>query len=415
MNTITITTKVRIYPTPEQEESLKKTQKGYVDGCNLVSQWVKDNQELSQKKINSALYSTIRENTGLGAQMSQSVIKTVISTYKTIHSDNKKWSICPRYKKHRVELVRGRDYSLIKDGRLSIGTIDGRIKIPYTENPSLPLHDYTLGTATLVHKHGKWIMHIPITINVAEVSDSDIENIMGIDVGLRFLATSYDSSGKTKFYSGKEVKRKRAHYSQLRSQLQKKNTRSSRRRLKSIGNRENRWMTDVNHQVSKALIESVDSPTLFVLEDLTGIRSATETVCKKNRYYQVSWAFYQLRSMVEYKAQKNSHKCIAVDPRNTSRACPKCGFTSKKNRNNKKHLFTCQACNYSSNDDRVGAMNIHSKGIKYRMDTTAEHAQQLQGASQPPLDVPPSQGGRDKHTYPVNTTGQGQTPTSTVR
>lgn len=416
MSTITITTKVRIYPTPEQEESLKKTQKRYVDGCNLVSQWVKDNQELSQKKINSALYSTIRENTGLGAQMSQSVIKTVISTYKTIHSSNKKWSICPRYKKHRVELVRGRDYSLIKDGRLSIGTIDGRIKIPYTENPSLPLHDCTLGTATLVHKHGKWIMHIPITINVAEVSDSDIENIMGIDVGLRFLATSYDSSGKTKFYSGKEVKRKRAHYSQLRSQLQKKNTRTSRRRLKSIGNRENRWMTDVNHQVSKALIESVgNTPTLFVLEDLTGIRSAIETVCKKNRYYQVSWAFYQLRSMIEYKSQKNGHKCIAVDPRNTSRACPKCGFTSKKNRNNKKHLFTCQACNYSSNDDRVGAMNIHSKGIKYRMDTTAEHAQQLQGASQPPLDVPPSQGGRDKHTYPVNTTGQGQTPTSTAR
>lgn len=411
MSTITITTKVRIYPTPEQEESLKNTQKSYVNGCNLVSQWVKDNKELSQKKINSALYSTIRETTGLGAQMSQSVIKTVIGTYKTIHSSNKKWSICPQYKKHRVDLVRGRDYSLTKSGKLSIGTIDGRIKVPYTDNPSLPLHNYTLGTARLIYKHGKWIMYIPVTINVDELSDSDIENILGIDVGLRFLATSYDSFGKTKFYSGKEVKRKRAHYKQTRSDLQKKNTRSSRKRLKAIGNRENRWMTDVNHQLSKALVESVgDTPTLFVLEDLTGIRSVTETVSKKNRYYQVSWAFYQLRSMIEYKAKKNGHTYIAVDPRNTSRSCPKCGFTSKKNRNNKRHLFTCQSCGYSSNDDRVGAMNIHSKGIKYRMDTTAQYTEQLQGASQPSLDVPSLQGGRGNN--PAYTTGQGQTPTS---
>ena len=411
MSTITITTKVRIYPTPEQEVSLKKTQHGYVDGCNLVSQWVKDHHELSQKKINSALYSTIRETTGLGAQMSQSVIKTVIGTYKTIHRNNKKWSVYPKYKKHRVDLVRGRDYSLSKDGRLSIGTIDGRIKVSYTDDPSLPLHDHALGTASLVHKHGKWIMHIPVTINIDEPSDSDIGNVMGIDVGLRFLATSYDSSEKTRFYPGGEVKRRRAHYKQLRSELQKKNTRSSRKRLKTIGNRENRWMTDVNHRVSKALVKSAgDIPTLFALEDLTGIRSATETVCKKNRYHQVSWAFYQLRSMIEYKAKKNGHASIAVDPRNTSRACPKCGFTSKKNRNSNKHLFTCRSCGYSSNDDRVGAMNIHSKGIKYRMDTTVQHAVQSQGASQPPLDVPPSQGGRDS--YPVCTTGQGQTPTS---
>lgn len=371
MNKITITTKVRIYPTPKQAELLKKTQQGYVDGCNMVSSWVKNNKELTQKKINSALYSTIRESTGLGAQMSQSVIKTVIGTYKTIHSNNKKWSILPEYKKHRVDLVRRRDYSLIKDKKMSIGTIEGRIKTPYTDNPSLPLDKHVLGTATLVFKHGKWIMHIPITIDLDEVKDDDIKNIMGIDVGLRFLSTSYDSLGKTTFYSGKEVKRKRAHYSQLRSSLQKKRTRSSRKRLKAIGNRENRWMTDLNHQVSKALVESVgDTPTLFVLEDLTGIRSATEMVCRKNRYYQVSWAFYQLRNMIEYKAAMNGHKTVAVDPRNTSRACPKCGYTHKRNRNNKKHLFCCQSCGYSSNDDRVGAMNIHHKGIQYRMDTT---------------------------------------------
>lgn len=383
MNTLTITTKVRIYPTPEQEQILKQSQQAYVNGCNLVSPWIKENKELTQKKINKALYSTIRETTGLGAQMAQSVIKTVISTYKTIHSNQKKWSIQPEYKKHRMDLVRGKDYSLAKNKHLSISTINGRIKVPYTDDPSLPLDKYTLGTATLVHKHGKWVLHVPVTITIDEYTIDSIENVMGIDLGLRFLATSYDSSGDTRFYTGKNVKNKRAHYKKLRSELQRKGTRSSRKRLKTIGNRENRWMTDVNHQVSKALVESVSKPTLFALEDLTGVRSATETVCKDNRYYQVSWAFYQLRMMIEYKATRLGHSTIAVDPKNTSRSCPKCGYTDKNNRNNKKHLFVCKSCNYKSNDDRVGAMNIHSKGIKYRMDKTAQYTEQSQGVSQP--------------------------------
>ena len=123
-----------------------------------------------------------------------------------------------------------------------------------------------------MHKHGKWMLHIPVTITIDEYTIDSIENVVGIDMGLRFLATSYDSSGKTKFYTGKHVKGKRVHYKQLRSELQRKSTRSSRKRLKSIGNRENRWMTDVNHQVSKALVESVgNTPTLFALEDLTGV------------------------------------------------------------------------------------------------------------------------------------------------
>jgi len=46
----------------------------------------------------------------------------------------------------------------------------------------------------------------------------------------------------------------------------------------SHGQRENRWMQDVNHQVSKALVAQNTKHTLFVLEDFSGVRNATETV-----------------------------------------------------------------------------------------------------------------------------------------
>ena len=73
-----------------------------------------------------------------------------------------------------------------------------------------------------------------------------------------------------------------------------------RRRLKKIGSRENRWMNDVNHCVSKALVTNNPSKTLFVLEDLTGIRGATEKVKRKDRYVSVSWSYYDLEQKLKY-------------------------------------------------------------------------------------------------------------------
>lgn len=74
---------------------------------------------------------------------------------------------------------------------------------------------------------------------------------------------------------------------------------------KNIGQRENRWMQDVNHQVSKARVESNPKHTLFVLEDLSGVRNATERVRTKDRYGSVSWSFYDLEQKLIYKAKQN--------------------------------------------------------------------------------------------------------------
>jgi putative transposase len=129
-------------------------------------------------------------------------------------------------------------------------------------------------------------------------------------------------------------------------------------------------MTDVNHQLSKALVKEAGKHSLLVLEDLTGIRSATERVRVRSRYVTVSWAFHQLRQMVEYKAKLNQSAVYAVDPKYTSQMCPKCGHTEQSNRNKQLHLFQCKNCNYRSNDDRVGAMNLRAKGIQYLSEVT---------------------------------------------
>lgn len=124
-------------------------------------------------------------------------------------------------------------------------------------------------------------------------------------------------------------------------------------------------MTDINHCLSKTLADHFGPNTLFVLEDLADVRSATEKVAKDQRYEQVSWAFSQLEQFLAYKAHLAGSEVIHVSAKYTSQRCPKCGRIRKANRDHHKHLYTCDRCGYASNDDRIEAMNIWQLGMEY--------------------------------------------------
>ena len=370
----TLTAKLKILPDLSDAQLLIDTMHAYSAACDLVSDYVYKFHDLSISSLNRELYHLIRQRFGLRSQMAQSVLRTVVARYKTILTNQNQW-IKPKFRRPQLDLVWNRDYSLNRDRTLfSVNTLQGRIKVPFhVEGVDI---DGRFGTAKLVCRHGRFFLHVPVTKEIDELSLSEATNVVGIDRGIRFLAVSYDSQGKSAFFSGAVVKQKRAHYKALRKELQQVRTPSSRRKLKAIGQRENRWMRDVNHCISKALVRNNPEGTLFVLEDLTGIRAATERVRVRNRYVSVSWAYYDLQQKLVYKALKNHQSVITVDPAYTSQTCPKCGHVSRANRDKKKHIFCCGHCGYTSNDDRIGAMNLHRMGMEYLV--------QCQG-SMPPL------------------------------
>ena len=370
MEQMTVTAKIQISVNADCKVLLDETMSVYSDACNYVSNYVFRTHDLKQFSLNKVLYSTLRERFGLKSQMAQSVFKTVIARYKTILENQKEW-IQPNFKKPQYDLVWNRDYSLTQNC-FSVNTLNGRVKLPYFTKGMSKYFDHTIykfGTAKLVNKHGKYFLHIPVTYDVEESNISDICNVVGIDRGINFVVATYDSEHRSGFVSGKSIKQKRAHYSKLRKELQMRHTPSARRRIKAIGQRENRWMQDVNHCVSKALALNNPKHTLFVLEDLSGVRNATERVRTKDRYVSVSWSFYDFEQKLIYKAKQNQSTVIKVDPRYTSQCCPVCGHIEKSNRNKKIHLFTCKNCGYKSNDDRIGAMNLYRMGINYLEDS----------------------------------------------
>jgi IS605 OrfB family transposase len=125
-------------------------------------------------------------------------------------------------------------------------------------------------------------------------------------------------------------------------------------------------MSDVNHQISKTLVQKYGKDTLFVLEDLTGVSFEESNLSKtaKQNYDLRSWSFYQLEQFLTYKAHENRSEVLKVSARYTSQRCPKCGSIHKENRDHHRHLYSCQ-CGYKSNDDRIGAMNIQLLGTMW--------------------------------------------------
>ena len=388
---LTKTIKLKLYVDSAQIAMFKQMSEQYRLACNFVSQYIFENDfVLNFNQLNKSLYHCVREQFNLKSQLTQSVFRTATARYKTAkeqlaqkpfrYKDENgeyqritrtlEWLIKPVFfRRPQCDLVRDRDYSLVDNGSmLSINTLDKRVRIRFEDKHWQKYLDGTwiLGTAKLLQLKGKWYLHIPVTKAVEEFGKEEVTHVVGIDRGLRFLAVTYDEQGKTEFVRGKQILRKRHKFLEIRRQLQSKGTKSAKRALVRLSGRENRWISDVNHCISKTLVEKYGTDTLFVVEDLTGISFAEKNLSRgvsANNDLR-SWAFYQLEQFLVYKAHEACSEVLKVSAKYTSQRCPKCGSIDKNNRYHKTHEYRCQ-CGYRSNDDRVGAMNIQLLGTMW--------------------------------------------------
>jgi hypothetical protein len=190
------------------------------------------------------------------------------------------------YKHPKLQYSYGRDYAFVRGKtEVSLLSLNGRRKIPLVITAMEKYFDgaWRFGTATLVHKKGKFYLHINVKREISETETGEIKNIVGVDTGMNFLAVAVDSKDRAKFFGGRQIKNKRAEFVRVRKSLQKRGTKRSKRRLQALGGRENRFMADVNHCVSKALVQFAGKNSLIAREDLTGINLST-VVRKRNRY-----------------------------------------------------------------------------------------------------------------------------------
>jgi putative transposase len=265
---------------------------------------------------------------------------------------------------------------------VSILTLCGRVVVPYTGfDPHIALmrQGARIGAAKLWYDKPKKQFYLLVSLEVEtqEPTPATHTNVVGVDVGIRYLAVTSTTRGEPSFHTGKKVVAKANHYARLRKRLQKKGTRSATRRLVVIAGRERRLKQDANHVVSKRIVTQ-HPHSLIGLEDLKDIRERTKRrkgkqASRKQRKANAAyakWAFAELHAMIAYKALLHESMAIKVDANYTSKACPMCGHTCDANRPNKGLLFVCQNCHYRLHADLVGARNITMRTLLVRQDWT---------------------------------------------
>jgi len=294
--------------------------------------------------------------------MACSVIRQVAGTYTSMKSNGERH--LATFKPTSIILQggeRGRDFRLIpKSQMVSISTIEGRVKVPYVlgnYQAKYLTDSWNIGAATLSKRQKGIFLNVTLSRTIAAPELKDVATIIGCDVGQRFIAVVSAPDSKAKFFSGGKIKNRKHKYRRVRKSLQVKGTRGAKRTLKRLSGREARFQTDINHCISKALVEFASQypRPAIAIEDLTNsIKSARRRKAQRGDFY--SWAFYQLRKFLEYKGEMAGIVIQSVNPRNTSGTCSKCGHLED---NQRKGLgFRCKACGFQLHSDLNASRNI---------------------------------------------------------
>jgi putative transposase len=116
-------------------------------------------------------------------------------------------------------------------------------------------------------------------------------------------------------------------------------------------------MKDQNHKISRQIVHHalVNGVGVIRMEDLTDIRNTAKSKKKDQGRSLHSWAFYQLKEFIQYKAEMIGIRFELVNPEYTSQTC-KCDHRAKTNRNGLG--FKCKECGYTCHADLNGAINI---------------------------------------------------------
>lgn len=205
------------------------------------------------------------------------------------------------------------------------------------------------GSMRITQKNAKWIAQIAVEDEVPLPVNG---GVMGVDLGLKVPAVAVTGEGKTHFFGNgrrnKFVRRKFASCRKAMGIAKKPDA------IKKNGNKEQRWMRDQDHKVSRELVNFAQQQGIGTirLEKLSGIRWTART-SRKNERNLHSWSFYRLAEYIEYKAALVGICIEYVDPRYTSQNCPMCGVRNHA----KDRTYTCK-CGFRAHRDRVGAMNI---------------------------------------------------------
>jgi putative transposase len=339
------TYQVRLYPTPEQGHLLMAHCQEYISTVNVLASAldtdVIPHEGFSTKDFVAALPSCVKNQ---ALRDARSVFKRSLELDKLpvllkpiCQWNNQNWQI--------------------EVGKLTLPVcLEGRVQQIEIACADLPLEGLP-GLLRIKKKRGKWIADVTTTQEKPALRSE--EGVMGIDLGIKVPAVVHIPGKGTRFFgNGRYQRHMRRRFYARRKTLQKA---GKTRALKKSKGKERRWMKDMNHKLSRQIVNHAQEQGVgtMKIESLHGIRKGTTRTsrgasARKNNRMKNSWSFYQLTLFISYKAARMGIKVEQVDPAYTSQECPACLTRNTA----QDRTYVCADCGWMGHRDAVGAVNI---------------------------------------------------------
>jgi IS605 OrfB family transposase len=356
-----------------QRDAIIETAHHFVNALNYTSRYAMERRTFTKGGLQKRIYGELRGRFSLRSQMAINCIREVDARYKGKFNVNRTKDRPVWFQQRHYALNYPRDYRLVNRNTISINTIHGRVKARYAcgdhHRASLDSGGWTIASSIISIRRDEVVfINIVVEKELPETTLQRRDGVVGVDLGMNFVATTTDSTSKTRFFGGGKVKYRRWLYGTHRREAQSKGTRSAKRFLNRQRGRERRFVTAQNHAIAKEIVthafQTFGAP-IIAMEDLTGVHRQPY-VGKVHRTRLATWSFFQLQRFIEYKALERGIPVVYVDPQHTSQRCPRCGHVARANRHKRLHVFQCQSCGYTSNDDRVASINVRDRGVVFR-------------------------------------------------
>jgi IS605 OrfB family transposase len=331
---------------------------GFADACNQILAVAKQENCWNTTKLHHKVYKPVTEATGLKANHVCQAIGRVIGNAKAVKQIHNfrptSLSLDIRTFKY-VEATQSVGVTL-KSGRHNFKLSIGGDQIALLRGQEL--------TSATLNKTKQGDYYINFVVEIDTPPTGKTPKVIGVDLGRRDIATTSTANS----WSGEKIQATRDRYSKVRANVQRKRSRNSRRLIRRLQGREQRFEKWLNHNISKQLVqEAKQLDAALAFEDLTGIRESLNQKprSKTERRRTNNWAFYQLRMFVQYKAVIAGVPVVFVPPAYTSQTCSRCGHIhpekGKSYRNGKR--FKCGHCGFDHDADVNAALNIAALGV----------------------------------------------------
>lgn len=218
---------------------------------------------------------------------------------------------------------------------------------------------------------GKWCVSIQTEREVA-VPVHPSASVVGMDMGVANFAAMSSGEIIAPTDALKRHARRLAGLQRALSRKQKfsRNWNKAKARIQKRHTRIGNIRRDYLHKLSTRLSQNHAGIVIEDLQVRNMSRSASGTVGQPGRNTRakaglnraiLDQGWSEFRRQLEYKQTWCGGIVVAVDPRNTSRACPACGHVAKENRTTQSR-FECVHCGHTAHADVNAAVNILAAG-----------------------------------------------------